>query len=148
MTATRTITGISVTSAVCRKLHAAFPNIPIYREHIGENYSEPSFFVWTSNVQTYPHQGTKLIQKHWIEINYFPPHGGTNRYEEMQNIAIQLLEALHCIEMDSLPVWSISPEYRIIDHDMLQFSAVFRIETDITDIPCELMGEIEQRSHV
>ena len=140
------ITGLTVVSAVCRKLHAAFPSIPIYREHIGENFDEPSFFVWTENVAVAPFDQRKFLLKQQIEIHYFPRHDNTAMYEDMLGIGIQLTEVLNSINCKIAgicrPIWAISPSYRIVDGNMLSYSVQFNIEAYPEEKKPELMGEL------
>lgn len=142
------ITGLTVISAVCRKIHAAFPDVPVYREHIGENFAEPSFFVWTESVDISPFEPRKDKVLHHIEVHYFPKHDNTDMYAEMLNIGVQLIETLKSIEIEvgekNLPVWAIMPTYRIIDDNMLSFSAQYRIETYIAEKAQPLMAELDE----
>lgn len=139
------INGTSVISAVCRKIHAAFPEVPIYREHIGENFDEPSFFVWTSNVTPITLQHPHFALSHQIEVNYFPSHSDVNMYEHMLDVAVQLIECLNFVELveGKQIVWGMSPDYKIIDNNLLQYSVEYRVDAIINQTKSPNMAVLD-----
>lgn len=140
--------GTVITSAICRKLHAIYPNISIYREHIDDGFDEPSFFVWTSGINQDAAIHPRMFIRHKIEVSYFPNHSNNSMYEELLNIGLSLLESLSRIDVEigttTKPVFSINPGYSIIDDNFLQFSAEYLIEGVIDDgSNVEFMGNID-----
>ena len=143
------IDGTVITSAVCRKLHSAFPDISIYREHICEDFDEPSFFVWSSAVRPSNQLWPRMFQRHEIEVRYFPVRGDLAMYEHLNSVGMSLLEILSSIDVEidetTLPVFLSSSNYVIINDNTLNFSAEYQIECLINNgETAELMGKIDE----
>lgn len=133
---------LTIMSAICRNLHAAFPNISVYREHIDENFDEPSFFVWTSDVTTSPMMNNRFIQNHSIEISYFPHRLNTSKYQECFQIGLDLCDVMRSITVDNKPLWANNPTYHIVEDSHLQWSASFRIELFYDENKAPLMASL------
>lgn len=145
------ITGTTITSAICRKLHERWPDISIYREHIDEDFDEPSFFVWSVNVSSSPRMWNRFIHTHKIEVNFFPKRGNTSLYSVLLDFGLELCEVLNSISVDidetTMPVWAINPTYQIIDDSSLQWSADFQIEAVIEENEGTTMGQLSSTTH-
>lgn len=141
--------GTVITSAVCRKLHTIFPDVSIYREHICEDFDEPSFFVWSSAVRPQQLLWPRMFQRHEIEVRYFPIRGDLGMYETLNTMGMSLIEALSTIDVPigekTMPVFLNSSEYSIIDDNTLHFTAEYQIECLISNGETSvLMGSIDE----
>lgn len=125
--------GLVITSAVCRKIHAIYPDISVYREHIDDDFDEPSFFVWTSGVENSPKLWPSQFQTHKIEVNFFPVRGSCSMYETLLEIGSELSEHLARIEVEigsgTKAVFGSNISYNIVDDNLLVFSVEYKIET-------------------
>lgn len=124
--------GSSIAKAVCKKLHAEYPNIPIYRERIVEGFSRPCFFVYTSDVAHEDEMHERFHQLYTIEINYFPGRGDESAYCEIADLKGYLPILLNSIDVEigdsTMPVWGRDKKSPTTEEDMLQMSITYRIE--------------------
>lgn len=124
--------GSSITKAVCKKLHAEYPLIPIYREHIAEGFQRPCFFVYTSDITHTDEQHERFHQLYTIEVNYFVGRGDESAYAEMTDLRAYLPILLNSIDVEigdtTLPVFGSDKKSPYGDDDMLQVSFTYRIE--------------------
>lgn len=67
------IEGEQVVGAVCRAVHAQFPDIPVHKEPMDQDFEEPCFFVWNAGTETAPVIWPKFRETHHIEVRYYPP---------------------------------------------------------------------------
>lgn len=145
------ITGITITSAICRKLHERWPDISIYREHIDEDFDEPSFFVWTVNVDVSPMMWNRSTHTHKIEVNMFPKRGNTSLYADLLDVGLELCEVLNSINVEiddtTMKVWAINPTYQIIDDSSLQWTADYRVEAVIDEREVSTMSRLDTEAH-
>lgn len=124
--------GSSIAKAVCRKLHAGYPNVAIYRERIVEGFTRPCFFVYTSEIQHNDGMHERFHQLYTIEVNYFPSRGDESAYCEIADLMAYLPILLNSIDVEidetTMPVWGSDKKSISTDDDMLQLSITYRIE--------------------
>jgi hypothetical protein len=139
------VTGTQITSAVCRALHERYPQTPIYREPIDQEFEEPSFVVWCSSTETNPVIWPKFKETHHIEVRYYPPERNSQNGEGL-NIGAELVEILAKIviqdpESQSLPIFATDYSRRIVD-DSVAVSITYKTEGFFYEARQESMGDI------
>lgn len=143
------INGEQIVGAVCRALHAAHPEVPVYREPIDQDFREPCFFVWNSGTETAPVIWPKYRETHRIEVRYYPPDRNTQHGEGL-DIGARLIETLakvHIVEegRESLPIWATEYARRIID-DAVAVSVTYRTEGFFYETRAGSMGGLDART--
>lgn len=139
--------GSMIPKAICKKLHKAYPAIPIYREHIAEGFTRPCFFVWTSGVEHNDEIHGRFHQLYTMEISYFTGRGDENAYCNIVDRASELFVLLDSIELEVgnavMPVWGSDKVRQIEDDDTMQISIKYRIEGYVDEPESVLMQSLD-----
>lgn len=124
------LTGTDIIKAVCSKLSQSFPDVPIHRERMEQDFIEPCFFVWIARTDTEPVIWPRFEQRHNVEVRYYPENDLTQNADAL-DIAGRLIESLHHINIEingaEIPVWAIDYTHNIVD-DALHMSIRYRTE--------------------
>ncbi len=124
-----------VVSAVCKKIHEAFPEIPIYREKIQSDFETPSFFVWCESFDTSPLQRKNYEITQHIVVSFFPSNNEFNKYAILNEVGLHLLSTLYSINVEyssgSKPLLAFNPTFQIVDENHLSWSCTFTLSSNL-----------------
>ena len=121
--------GEVIRSAIVVKLKEKFPAITVYKEKIEQGLQFPHFFVLPLNTS----RVKELRDKGWIyyqvNVRYRPTQDFNSKYGILEQMGIDLLDALELITVAGYPLRGYGMNYEIVD-GVLQFFINFRMRVN------------------